>query len=346
MEGIEEKYIACFVKAFECCKVKEGELAAILSETESRPVLVKLAELALLRMKARPFHVIVPTPPATAPVPVRSTGHSVAIQEHPAVVQALIACTFVVDITVEGLLHASERGAILAGGTRVFMISNERPDVLERLMPDPGLKAKVKKGVAMAKAAKEMRVTSAAGTDLTVDMLGANVGGGWGISDEPGLMDYWPGGLCAFYAREGAANGTIVMDAGDVNLTFKRYLQDPITLTVENDFIRDIRGPGMDAALMRSYFEAWNDKNAYALAHLGWGMNPKARWDSLIMYDRNDINGTEQRAFAGNFLASTGSNRFAKRYTEGHFDLPMRNCTIALDGKLIVDQGRLSPELS
>ena len=346
MDTVQEKWIDCFVKAFQACKVREGELAAILSETESRPVLVKLAELALLRMKARPFHVVVPTPAAQAPVPIRSTGHSVAIQEHPAVIHALKACTFVVDVTVEGLLHSVERGPILSGNTRVFMISNERPEVLERLMPDPALKAKVQKGVALAKAAKEMRVTSAAGTDLTVDMRDANVGGGWGFVEEAGRMDYWPGGMCAFYARKGAASGVVVMDAGDVNLTFKRYLEKPIRLTVEKDFIVDIQGEGLDTALMKSYFEAWKDPNAYALAHLGWGMNPAARWDSLIMFDRNDVNGTEQRAFAGNFLLSTGSNRFAERYTHGHFDLPMRNCTIKLDGRTIVDAGKLSPELS
>ena len=307
---------------------------------------MKLAELALLRLNARPFHVVVPTPPSAAPVPIRSTGHSMAIQEHPAVIKALSACTFVADLTVEGLLHSIERGPILSGGTRVLMVSNERPEVLERLLPDPALKAKVQKGVAMAKAAKRMRITSAAGTDLTVDMTGANIGGGWGYADEPGMMAHWPGGLCAFYAREGAVNGVVVMDAGDVNLTFKRYLEKPIRLKVESDYIVDIAGEGLDAALMKSYFEAWNDRNAYAVAHLGWGMNPRARWDSLVMFDREDINGTEQRAFAGNFLFSTGSNRFANRYTQGHFDLPMRNCSIALDGKVIVDAGRLAPELA
>ena len=50
------------------------------------------------------------------------------------------------------------------------------------------------------------------------------------------------------------------------------------------------------------------------------------------MYDRRDTNGTELRAFAGNFLFSTGANEFAGRFTEGHFDIPVRNCTIALDG--------------
>ncbi len=244
------------------------------------------------------------------------------------------------------MLHSIERGPILSGGTRVLMVSNEHPEVLERLLPDPALKAKVQKGVAMAKAARQMRITSAAGTDLIVDMTGANVGGGWGYADEPGMMAHWPGGLCAFYAREGAVNGAVVMDAGDVNLTFKRYLEKPIRLKVENDYIVDIAGEGLDAALMKSYFEAWDDRNAYAVAHLGWGMNPRARWDALTMFDRDDINGTEQRAFAGNFLFSTGSNRFANRYTQGHFDLPMRNCSIALDGKLIVDAGRLAPELA
>ena len=54
------------------------------------------------------------------------------------------------------------------------------------------------------------------------------------------------------------------------------------------------------------------------------------------MYDRSQMNGTEQRAFAGNFLFSTGTNKHANRYTLGHFDLPMRNCTITLDNATIV----------
>jgi 2,5-dihydroxypyridine 5,6-dioxygenase len=63
------------------------------------------------------------------------------------------------------------------------------------------------------------------------------------------------------------------------------------------------------------------------------------------MYDRRETNGTELRAFAGNFLYSTGANEFAGRYTEGHFDLPLRGCTITLDGKPVVEGGELIPEL-
>jgi 2,5-dihydroxypyridine 5,6-dioxygenase len=345
-ERIEAKWIDCFVKVFEMCRVAAGDAVAILSETQSRRIHPQLSELALLRLGARPFHVVTPTPPLETHVPVRSTGASNAIQHHRAVLKALTSAPIVVDCTVEGLIHAEERGEILASGTRIMMISNDHPEALERLMPDPGLKDKVLRGVAMAKAAQEMHVTSVAGTDLRIDMQGANIGGGYGLADEPGRMDYWPGGVCAFYPRPGGVNGTVVLAPGDINLTFKRYIENPIRLTIENDFIVDIDGPGMDAPLMRSYFESWNDPNAYATAHLGWGMNPAARWDALIFYDKDDTHGTEQRAFAGNFLFSTGSNRFANRHTLGHFDLPMRACTVRLDGKNVVEGGRLIPELA
>ena len=80
---------------------------------------------------------------------------------------------------------------------------------------------------------------------------------------------------------------------------------------------------------------------AYGTSHVGWGLNRRARYEALSMYDQRDINGTELRAFAGNFLWSTGANETAGRYCRGHFDLPMRNCTVALDGEPVVEDGVL-----
>ena len=54
------------------------------------------------------------------------------------------------------------------------------------------------------------------------------------------------------------------------------------------------------------------------------------------MYDKSDLNGTELRALSGCFLYSIGANEFANRYTDGHFDLPMMDCTIYLDEKMVV----------
>ncbi len=345
-ERIEGKWIETFAAVFKRCDVKPGEDVAILSETQSRPVIVTLAELALLALGARPFHVVVPTPPQRAGVPVRSTGASEALQGAKPVVSALAQSGLVVDCTVEGLLHAPELPQILSGGARVLMISNEHPEALERLAPTSDLEAKVKTGIRMLRAAKQMHVTSPAGTDLSVSLEGAVVGGGWGYTTRPGTVTHWPGGLCLCFPPRGSVTGRLVMAPGDVNLTFKRYLESPIELQIRDDYVVDIAGHGLDAELMRSYFAAWGDRDAYAVSHRGWGMNPGARWDAMTMYDRNDFNGTELRAFAGNFLYSTGANEVAGRRTAGHFDLPLRRCTVRLDGAAIVADGSLQGDLA
>ena len=82
VDRIEDRWIAAFEKVFSLCKIRPGESVAILSETQSRQINVHLAELALLRMKVSPFHLVIPTPPQSAPVPVRSTGASHALQQN------------------------------------------------------------------------------------------------------------------------------------------------------------------------------------------------------------------------------------------------------------------------
>lgn len=345
-DRIEAKWIDLFAQVFALCKVAPGEACAILSETQSRELNVQLAELALARLGARVFHVRVTTPRQSAPVPVRSTGASDALQRLAPAVSALARSGFVVDCTVEGLLHAPELPEILAGGARVLMVSNEHPEMLERLAPDPALEPRVRAGMRMLRAAKTMRVRSPAGTDLTVRVESARVGGVWGFTERPGSIAHWPGGLCLCFPPAGSVDGRLVMAPGDVNLTFKRYLETPIDLTIEDDFIVAVGGSGLDAQLMRSYLAAWGDREAYAVSHVGWGMNPAARWESLAMYDKRDTNGTELRAFAGNFLYSTGANEVAGRHTLGHFDLPMRGCTVELDGVPVVVDGALAGELA
>jgi 2,5-dihydroxypyridine 5,6-dioxygenase len=345
-DRIEHKWIEAFARQFELCAVRPGDVVGILSETQSRPLNVQLAELALLRIGARPFHVVMPTPPLREPVPVRSTGSSWAVGGIEPVIAALAACPFVADLTVEGVIHSPETMAIRRNGTRVLYISNDHPESLERTRADPAMKDRIAASRALMGAARAMHVGSPAGTDLHVTLEGAMVGGNVGFCDQPGQWASWPGGIQSCFPRPGAVNGTLVLDRGDVNFTFKRYLESRVTLRIEDDFVVEIAGDGWDAELMRSYFEAWGDRNAYGVSHVSWGMNPAARWDALMMYDKGDVNATEGRAVAGAFLYSTGANPAAERFSLGHYDLTLRNCTIALDGRTIVEGGRLVGELA
>jgi 2,5-dihydroxypyridine 5,6-dioxygenase len=344
-ERTEPHWIDAFEAVLRRCAVQPGDTVAILSETQSRPILPELVRLAAARLGCRSFQLVLPTVFGSKTPQARSTGASDAIQSIAPVISALAGSTLVVDCTVEGLMHAPELPAILKGGARVIYISNEHPEALARLLPGDALEPLVKDHIKRLRAAKAMHVTSAAGTDLHISLAGAVAGGNWGYTVRPGTMTHWPGGLALAFPAAGSVSGTLVLAEGDVNLTFKRYIERPITLTIENDYVTRIGGSGVDAELMRSYISAWaigsHDRAAYAVSHVGYGLNPAARWDSMALYDKRDFNGTELRAFAGNFLYSTGANETAGRYTLGHFDLPMRNCSIALDGTVVVDAGRV-----
>lgn len=340
-DRIEGKWIDAFCEVFERCAVKKGDTAAILSETQSRALNVHLAELALLRLGTRPFHVIVPTPRNPHSVPVRSTGASEAIGKLDPLVAALGQAGFVVDCTIEGLMHAPETPAFLKAGARILVISNEHPEALERMAPDSALEQRVRAAAKALRGAKRMTVSSQAGTKLDIDIAGASTVGVWGWTDRPGTLAHWPGGLVVSFCKAGSVNGTLVLDRGDINLTFKRYLESSVRLTLEADYVTRIEGSGADNEMLCRYLAAWGDREAYAVSHVGFGLNRKARYEALAMYDRQLTNGTELRAVAGNFLFSTGANEFAGRYTAGHFDIPVMRTTIAVDGREIITGGEL-----
>ena len=342
----EWRYLQAFAAHFHRCGLRAGETVAVLSEAQSRPVLVETARLAAQSLGGRAFDVVVPTPASAHAVPIRSTGASQAIAGHPAVIAALAASDLVLDCTVEGLLHSPELGQILGGGARVLMISNEHLDVLERIGWDDDMPRRVELGYRWINAAQVMNVTSAAGTDLTVLLAGASAAGSTGLTTGPGSIAHWPGGLVAAFPAAHSVSGTIVLAPGDMNLTFNDLIRTPVVLHIVDDHIEDIVGDGADAILFRSYLSAFGDRESYATSHVGWGMNQLARWDAAQLFDKRETWGTEARVYAGNFVYSTGANELAGRFTAGHFDLPMRCCTITLDGRTIVEEGVLIAELA
>ncbi len=344
----EWPWVARYAQQFEACRVRPDETVVVLAESRSRAIIVETARLALASLRCTPVEVSVPTPADPGPVPIRSTGASQALRANPAVLAALQTADFVVDCTVEGLLHAPELGSILGAGTRILMISNEHPEHVERWPHDPQLADRVARGLALIEAASTMTVRSPAGTDLRIELDGAFRAGSHGWCDGPGQIAHWPGGLVLAFPAAGSVDGTLVLAPGDVNLTFKEYLREPVMLTIADDHITTIDGggsSGFEAERFRSYLDAFGEPEARAVSHVGWGMNTAARWEALAMYDKADLNGTELRAFAGNFLYSTGANEVAGRFCRGHFDLPMRGCTVSLDNEPVVVDGELVADL-
>ena len=61
-DRVEPDWLAAFELVLRRCAVAPGDTVAVLSESQSRPILVQLAQLAAGRVGARSFGLCVPTP--------------------------------------------------------------------------------------------------------------------------------------------------------------------------------------------------------------------------------------------------------------------------------------------
>jgi 2,5-dihydroxypyridine 5,6-dioxygenase len=115
---------------------------------------------------------------------------------------------------------------------------------------------------------------------------------------------------------------------------------------VEQGFVTRIEG-GVDADMLREYMASFNDPEAYAISHIGWGLQKRAFWSTLGLYDREASIGMDARAVSGNFLFSLGPNNEAggSRTTACHIDIPMRGCNVFLDALQVVRQGQVVESL-
>ena len=341
MDKIQTYWKESFLELVQLCKIKKDEKIIVLTETISREINFQLLEAALKQTDLTFTHIDIPTKPYKLEPIIKSTGASNILDGENQYISKLKKSDIIFDLSKEGLMHSKQTKEILSNGTRIMNISDEHPEILSRLKPEKKLKNLVKDAVAKCRNASYMRITSDAGTDLKINMKKTNTVGVWGWTDRPGTLAHWPGGLVVSFPNSSCVNGRLVFQSGDINLTFKKYFDTEVIFDIENDFITKISGNGSDKKLIEKYLNSFGDKNAYATSHVGWGLNNKSRYEALTMYDKSDLNGTELRALSGCFLYSIGANEFANRYTDGHFDLPMMDCTIYLDDGMVVNKGEV-----
>jgi 2,5-dihydroxypyridine 5,6-dioxygenase len=328
-----------FVHEFELCKVSPGEHVIVLSEPASRSDYVAAAFGAAQQLGAHVATIVAPSG-SPIPEPVTHTGSGPGLQsvlDNRVVQDTLKAADMVVDLTREGFVHAPVQSDILAAGTRILFVC-DAPDVLARNMPTPVDTERVESAVELIKASRVMRVSSEAGTDLTVDLVDCHPGFQKGFVDRPGKWDHWPSTMIVCWPM--SSSGTIVLTAGDILLPFKEYVQSDIVLGIVDGRIETIDG-GADATRLSQFFDDASDQWARSLSHMGWGLMRSANWFATAMYSKHEIMGMDARAFAGNFLWSTGPHPFLEHDSFTHLDIAMRGCSVLVDDTPVTKDGRL-----
>jgi 2,5-dihydroxypyridine 5,6-dioxygenase len=333
------KLALLYRRELELCNVKKGETIAAVSDLATRREYIQAAFAAADDLGADVYELCVNSLPSWTKVGVPTIGKCKGTLE--AICAADMALIYHVPLFTKWLRTARD------AGTR-FLLVNDAPDDLERLMAVKGLKEAVLHAEQRYKKTKKVRVTSEAGTDLTYSVGEYPVMSQYGYAEERGRYDRWGGGLIHTFPNEGSSNGTVVFQPGDIIiLPYCRYVVDPVKLEIRDGFITKIDG-GLDAKLMRDWLtdNQANEKDLdpFAVSHLGWGMNPQALWYGIALNgDDPERHAGAARTFPGNFLFSTGPNTQGggTRSTRGHYDVPMRDCTVALDGDVIIERGRI-----
>ena len=333
------KLTALFAKEFNLCNVAAGETIACVTDLSTRPEYVQSAFAAGEELGADIYELRVNMIPGWTKVGVPTIGQCKGTLE------ALSRADLIVIFHVP--LFASWLRKVRDAGARVLMII-DAPDDLEQLMSPRGLKEAVLHGHEIYARTKKVRVTSEAGTDLTWNCGDFPVMSQYGFADLPGRFDHWGAGHIHTFPNEGSASGTVVLQPGDiVILPYARYVVDPVRLEIRDGFITHIEG-GLDAKLMKDWLEdnkaSEDDRDPFAVSHLGWGVNPQAPWYWLgLNGDTPERVRAAARVFSGNFLFSTGPNSEGggNRTTRGHYDVPMRDCTFEIDGETIIDKGKI-----
>ena len=332
-----------FRKEFQLCNVTKGETIAIVSDLNSRRDYVQAAFAAATELEADIYEMCVNTWPSWTKIGIETIGKNKGTLE--ALCKADLIVMFHIPLFTKWLKVVRDAGA------RVLLVI-DAPQMLADLMSTPDLKAATIHAGNRLGAAKEMRVVSDAGTDMTVSLGEYPVMVQYGFSELRGRYDRWGGGLIHTFPNENTANGKVMIQPGDiVILPYCRYVQDEIRLEIRDGFIRKIEG-GLDAKLMHNWLEDnkahANDMDGHAISHLGWGVNANARWDNIALCGDDDpsYHSGAARVFAGNFLFSTGPNTQGggKRNTKGHYDVPMLDCTVMLDNDVVIERGKIVDE--
>ncbi|RBP35452.1 2,5-dihydroxypyridine 5,6-dioxygenase [Eoetvoesiella caeni] len=325
------------------CKVKPGETVIVLSQGSDRMDYADAFVTAAIELGAQSYNLRLGNTASVLNGPGLSEVGINPLANNPGAMEALKQADLVVDLVF--MLWSEEQHEIQRAGARVLTCI-EPKGLLAQMFPTEDQRRRVEFSSGLISQAKTMRITSKAGTDVTYQLGAFPVVEQYGYTDQKGRWDAWPGGFVFTAGAVDGVDGTVVIDAGDIIAgPFRSYVDSKIELTIAGGQITRIDG-GVDAEQMKAYLDGFNDPRAYAISHIGWGINENVSWTS--MKSNTHSYGQEARAYYGNVLFATGPNTElgGVNDTPAHMDIPLRNCTLYLDDQAILVDGEfVLPEL-
>ena len=230
--------------------------------------------------------------------------------------------------TGRSLTHTHARRAANRAGARVISM----PGVTEDTLRDGGLSTDwtalhelVRRTARRLRDAREVRLTSAAGTDLTFRVEGREwIAEDTGLCAKKGAFTTLPAGEIFVAVVEGTAEGRLVAD-----VYFDEPLTESATAIVSAGHATRIIGASKAVHAMNR-----GGKDGRAFARFGFGLNPRARVTGPHLEAEKTL-GAAHMGFGDNL--SLGG----KIHCGVRVDAILSEVAIEVDGKTLLEKGRL-----
>jgi leucyl aminopeptidase (aminopeptidase T) len=305
----------------DCLDVRAGEKFLVITDEHTSPSIPRaLVEVA----DRRGAETVV-----TKAGPIRSG------EEPPfAVVAAMLEADVVLACASSSMYHTEAKGAAQAKGVRGLFNSPCDEEIWSAgaMTTDyAALRAVAERLRDRMAVAKEVRVTSPAGTDVTMRIEG-RAPKGWltGICRNAGEVSALPGGEVSLPPLEGTTEGVVVVERVMTDLG---ALDNPITWRIEKGEVAGIEG-GEEASRLERYVDGV--ENARNIGELGIGINPDARLTDNIIESKKKL-GTVHIA-----MGDSAGGYGGLVVSDLHLDGMVLDARIEFDGEVIMENGTLS----
>jgi len=231
--------------------------------------------------------------------------------------------------TSKSMSHTNARREACEAGARCATLPGIIEDTMERTLNADyqEIAQRSTKLAEMVNRGKTARVTTPAGTDITMSIQGRECHADTGLVHNPGDFSNLPAGEAYIAPMEGTANGIIMVDGSMVG-----KVKQPIKIVVKDGFATEITG-GSSAEELERMIEPFGQPGRN-VAELGIGTNHKARIVGSVLEDEK-VMGTVHMALGDN--KSMGGNVSVQSHLDGILLKP----TLWIDETKIMEGGEL-----
>lgn len=306
-----------------CAKVNVSDKVLVIYDRET----LKVAKFLFDCAKTVSDHVLF------AEIPLM-TNHGQ--EPPPSVAQEMLRSTLILAVTKFSMAHTQARLNSRNFGARYLSL----PDYSVDLLASPCIFGVNSSQLAQMGRLAEvlsfgsiLKVTSLNGTNLDIDISGRSANNCPGIVSGPGDLGSPPDMEVNICPVENKSNGLIIVD-GSVTHDRIGLLRESVSLEINGGQITNMSGSQDILDELRFIFKAPKSDKAYTLAELGVGFNEKANLCGQMLVDEGAAD-CLHFGFGANHTVGGDNN------VSFHIDFVMRNGSVVVDGKTVIEHGKV-----